>query len=100
MMQVARARKASGMSSRRSHRMRSRFMPWYQAMVRSITHRYTPARAVRLAAAGDAWADAFGSYGFAVLVVVVGAVGVQLVGAPAWPTAASAYRWDLVDQRE
>ncbi|MEV6873316.1 suppressor of fused domain protein [Amycolatopsis sp. NPDC051128] len=31
MMQVARLRKASWMSSRRSQWMRSRFMPWYQA---------------------------------------------------------------------
>jgi hypothetical protein len=53
-----------------------------------------------LASAGDARADALGAYGFAVFVVVVGAVGEQLIGPPAGSAAAAAYGWDLVNQRE
>src|SRR3954469_12940543 len=42
MRQVARVRTASWMSSRRSQRIRNRFIPWYQAMLRSTTQRTTP----------------------------------------------------------
>src|SRR5256885_1154189 len=51
-------------------------------------------------AAGDARADALGAARPAVLVVVVGPVGVQLVGSPAWPATPAAHRWNLVDQRQ
>ncbi|MBM0225507.1 hypothetical protein JNW87_07985 [Micromonospora sp. ATA51] len=101
MMQVARARKASWMSSRRSHRMRSRLMPWYQAIVLfDDPPVHAQAGALGLTSAGDPRTDAFGAYGLAVLVVVVGAVGEQLVGAPARSAAPTAYGRDLVDQRD
>src|SRR2546421_9381383 len=98
---VARARNASWMSSRRSQRMRSRLMPWYQATVRSTTHLNLPqAGALGLAAAGDPRSDALGLDGLAVLVVVVGPVSEQLAGAPAWPTTTAPYRWDPPDRRQ
>src|SRR5689334_6910255 len=56
------------------------------------------AGAMRLTAAGDAGADALGVYDFAVLVVIVGAVSVQLVRSTAWPPATAPYRRDLADQ--
>lgn len=66
---------------------------------RSLDHPPVDAQpgAVWCAAAGDPRADALGPYRFAVLVVVVGPVGEQFVGAPAGPAAD---RWDLVDQRQ
>ena len=67
---------------------------------RSLDHPPVDAEsgAVGLATAGDAWADALGSYRFAVLVVVVGAVGEQFVGASAWSAPTAAHRRDLLDQ--
>jgi hypothetical protein len=72
-------------------------MPWYQAIVRSITHRYAQAGAVGLASTGYPRPDSFGAYCRAVLVVVVGPVSEQLVGPLAWPAADG---WDLADQRQ
>ena len=53
-----------------------------------------------LAAAGDAGLDAAGAHGAAVLVVVVGAVGVQLVRSLPWAATTTAHGWDAVEQFE
>ena len=53
-----------------------------------------------LTSAGDPRTDAFGAYGLAVFVVVVGAVAEELVRPLAGPAAPIAYGRDLVDQRE
>jgi hypothetical protein len=99
MMQVARSRNASWMSSRRSQRVRRRFMPWYQAIVRSTTQRYTPrpepCGSPRRAIRGP---DPLAAQDAPVLVVVVGTIAEQFVGAAAWSTTPALDGWDRLYQ--
>src|SRR5688572_22941493 len=100
MMQVARLRNASWMSSRCSQRMRNRFIPWYQAIMRSTTHPdRAQARTVRFTAAGDTRPDALGADQPAVLVVVVAPVGVEPGGGGNADAPPAVDRRDRVEQR-
>ena len=51
------------------------------------------------AASGEDRRDACGPHQFAVLVVVIGTVGVDRVRSAAWATTPAVYRWDGRDQR-
>ncbi len=87
------------MSSRRSQRMRRRFMPWYQAIVRSTTHLTmskpepcgSPRRTIR--------ADSPGTQAPAVFVVVVCPVGVDRARPSSGTAASAAHVRHRVQQR-
>lgn len=89
------------MSSRRSRRIRSRFIPWYQAMVRSTTHRIVPSpvpwawprRAMR-------GLIPLAHTSLRYFVVVVAAVSEQLVRTLAWSSFPAAHGRDRVQQWE
>src|SRR5437016_2548795 len=100
MMEHARRRNASWMSSRISQRMPSRRKQGNRPNVCSTTHRYWPQPgAVFGAAPGDDRRDTHRPNLLAILVVVVGTVGIHRVRPSSRAPAATAYWRDVLDQR-
>jgi hypothetical protein len=99
MMPQARLRKASWMSSRISQRMRNRRNQCSSAKLCSTTQRCMPSPGTVLdVAPGYDRGDPDSPDLFAVLVVVVAAVGVDRVRSLSWPSSSATDGWDGLDQ--